>query len=175
MSDPSTVHSSLERIINRCLSDSCLSRLNEFFDREHDEYITSTSESKTESKYDGGGGEAKVNISSESAAVRNNKSSKHREYSNTNYNVYQRFSNLMEEIIQDSCSIEHIDIEQFYSNCASETLSPAFDVFSKVLLISTDFQTFDDVMRNDEMRRYMFKLWRDWGNVMSKSMLQSRK
>lgn len=159
MSDPATNHA-LERIVNRCLSESSLLQLNEFFDREHTEYVITISESKSD-------------LCSDRASMRSG--SNNREYTNVNYVIYRRFSNLIEEIIQDSCRIEHVDIEQFYRNCAAENLSPAFDVFSKVLLISTDFQAFDDVMRNPEVRRYMFKLWRDWGNVMSKSELLPKK
>ncbi len=94
------------------------------------------------------------------------------EHSNENFVLYKQFSSLIEDIVTNACAEENISAESFYKLCSEEHSTPTFDVLSQVLLISTEFQTFDDVMRDKEKRRYMFNIWRTWGNTLSKATMR---
>ena len=94
------------------------------------------------------------------------------EYSNENFVLYKQFSSLIEDIVTNACAEESISADFFYKLCSEEHGTPAFDVLSQVLLISTEFQAFDDVMRDKEKRRYMFNIWRTWGDTLSKATMR---
>ena len=92
------------------------------------------------------------------------------DYTSDQFQAYQRFCDILEERVSMSCSNESVDPEAFMNACiASIDVSPTVDTFAKILLISTGFQLFDDIMRDVEKRKYMFKIWKDWSNTLVRS------
>jgi hypothetical protein len=91
------------------------------------------------------------------------------DYSNEDYAIFQEFCNLLESHVDNSCFKLDIDVNDFYDACAQQN-SGVIDVFSKILLISSDFLTFKDVMRDSEKRSYMFRMWSDWSRALVSSL-----
>lgn len=93
------------------------------------------------------------------------------EFTLQQYEAYQEFCDLLEDRVIGSCGVIGVDAKDFYKVCCdNQECSPVVSTFSTILLISTEFELFDDVMRDQEKRRYMFKIWRDWGNALAHSM-----
>lgn len=93
------------------------------------------------------------------------------EFTSEQFVCYQQFCDILEDQVAQSCSNESVNPKDFMKVCTSNIdVSPTVDTFARILLLSTDFQLFDDVMRDTEKRKYMFKLWRDWSNVLVQSL-----
>ena len=93
------------------------------------------------------------------------------EYTSEQFICYQQFCDILENQVALCCSNQSINPKDFMKVCTSNIdVSPTVDTFAKILLLSTDFQLFDDVMRDTEKSKYMFRLWRDWSNVLVQSV-----
>lgn len=93
------------------------------------------------------------------------------EFTTEQFRIFQRFCDILEKKVAESCMHRSVDPSLFMKACTDNlNVSEAVNTFAKILLISTEFQLFDDVMRDYEKRRYMFKIWRDWGNMLALSL-----
>lgn len=89
------------------------------------------------------------------------------EYTSEQFQSYQQFCDILEDRINQSCSENAVEPQTFMLACRQNIeSSPTVDTFAKILLISTEFQLFDDIMRDLNKRQYMFKIWRDWSDVL---------
>jgi hypothetical protein len=107
-------------------------------------------------------------MDSHSDRFSNDRDTQGADYTGPQFESYQQFCDIIEDRVIQVCTSLSVDPKSFIDACRDNiAASPAVDTFAKILLISTEFQLYDDVMRDREKRKYMFKIWRDWSNTLA--------
>ena len=80
------------------------------------------------------------------------------------YDIYQRFNDLVDVQLRECCKSLGFSSQIFYESCKllSSTKNIAVDVFSTLVVASTEIHTFADIMSNDDKRNYFIHVVESW-------------
>jgi len=96
-------------------------------------------------------------------------SSNTEENTHEQYEIYEKYLSLVERIIVNACEDINISQENFHRYCARNQNSPTVDVFCQLIVISTSFEAFSDIMKDRSKRSYMFQVFNSWKKTFSNS------
>ena len=85
------------------------------------------------------------------------------EFSHRHHTIYNDFILLVENRISKICSSMDIEIDDFFDCVKKYENVPVVDVFNTLIILTTNFESFADVMIDPRKRQYLFvgiKMWR---------------
>jgi hypothetical protein len=89
------------------------------------------------------------------------------EYSHKHYEIYNEFIELIEGRLEKMCNSCDIELSDFFDECKQYKDVPAIDVFNSLIILTTEFRAFTDVMSDVNKRRYLFNGIKQWKNYLS--------
>ncbi len=85
------------------------------------------------------------------------------EFSHEQYQLFEKFSGFVEDQLCECCSKYGVSTKEFYNACSLLTGNePMVDVFCMLVLASTEFNLYADIMNSDEKRKYYFQIMKSW-------------
>jgi hypothetical protein len=91
-----------------------------------------------------------------------------KEISHEQYAVYERFTNMIEDTVEKACS-GRMPHEEFLLFIRDHQEEPAVDIFSNLMLLSSTFEAFCDMVSDRSKRQYVFSIIDAWRNQLSRS------
>lgn len=80
------------------------------------------------------------------------------------FEIYTKFTQLVEDSIESCCLKHSISSEQFKDYFRENQSESIVQIFGQVLLMATSFEVFGDICSSTEKRKYMFQILSSWRN-----------
>lgn len=152
--DKERVIRNLEAIITSCLLEDTLIEWKEYMEEHKSLFVEESRRDPTVSA------DAK---NATATAVSGSGGSRIKEFSHEQYSVYEGFIALVERRISRFASeYDNMSLEQFFEACREHSSVPSVDVFNSIIVLTTQFQAFADVVSDEGKRRYMFDAINAW-------------
>ena len=91
------------------------------------------------------------------------------EYTHLHHEIYQEFISMIEERIAKKCAAAGINMRKFFEVCKHCEKTPAINVFNTVIVLTTDFEAFVDVMHDHRKRNFVFHTISQYRNMFTSS------
>ena len=89
------------------------------------------------------------------------------DYSHPQYALFERFSSLVDDQIKECCTKVGYSTSSFHQACRDSMDGPnkgndAAGIFCTLVVASTEFETFADIMSDKNKKKYFFQILESW-------------
>jgi hypothetical protein len=90
------------------------------------------------------------------------------QYTLKQYEIFDHFTELIEGQLNNCCKCLGFSTSEFYETCKrlSDSRNAVVDVFCTLVLSSTEFQLFADIMQDVGKRDYFIQIIQSWRNTL---------
>lgn len=86
------------------------------------------------------------------------------DYTHEQYDIYNKYNELLESLLNKCCLEYHVSIQQFYHTCKelNDIHNPIVEVFCTLILSSTEIEMFSDIIQKKDKREYFYHIIESW-------------